>query len=80
MRILILILLIGTRVLAQENVKIQHLPNSINSTGAEFNFIYNNDGGGAFFTAIRKDKEKYFSSIYHTEYHLNEWSKGLTKW
>ncbi len=77
MRILILILLLGTTVLAQENVKIQHLPNSINSTGAEFNFIYNKDGGGAFFTAIRKDKEKYFSSIYHTEYHLNEWSKGI---
>jgi len=77
MRILMSIIFISANVLAQENVKIKHMSNSINSTGAEFNFILNKDKDGAFFTAIRNEEGKYFSSIYHAECHLNEWSKGI---
>jgi len=62
-------------ILAQNQVKIKHLPKAINSVGAELNF-FQNEKNHAFFTAIRDDNDDYVSSIYSTNFLLGQWSKG----
>ena len=60
---------------AQESIEIKHLSTAINSIGAELNF-FQDEKDHAFFTAIREDNNNYFSSIYHSNFQLDQWSKG----
>ena len=76
MRILLIIILIFPCIIfAQESIEIKHLSNAINSVGAELNF-FQDEKNHAFFTAIRDDNDDYVSSIYATDFQLEQWSKG----
>ena len=62
-------------IFAQESIEIKHLSTAINSIGAELNF-FQDEKTHAFFTAIREDNNNYVSSIYHSNFQLDQWSKG----
>lgn len=62
-------------VFSQEKVIIQHLPNTINTIGAEFNFLQT-DEDIAFYTSSTLEEENYQSLIFKTELKDGEWQKG----
>ena len=70
-----ILLFLSSVIFAQENIEIKHLSTAINSIGAELNF-FQDEESHAFFTAIREDNNNYVSSIYHSNYQLDQWSKG----
>ena len=59
----------------EQTMVIKHLPNAINTVGAELNFFVD-ENDHAFFTAIRDDNNGYTSSIYSSNLQLDQWSKG----
>ena len=59
----------------EQTMVIKHLPNAINTIGAELNFFVD-ENDHAFFTAIRDDNNGYTSSIYSSNLQLDQWSKG----
>ena len=73
--LLIIILIFPCIIFAQESMVIKHLANAINSVGAELNF-FQDEKNHAFFTAIREDNDNYISSIYSSNFQLDEWSRG----
>ena len=76
MRILqIIILIFPCIIFAQESMVIKHLSTAINSIGAELNF-FQDEKNHAFFTAIREDNGNYTSSIYSSNFQLDQWSNG----
>ena len=70
-----ILLFFSSVIFAQESIEIKHLSTAINSSGAELNF-FQNEKNHAFFTAIREDNSNYVSSIYHSNFQLDQWSKG----
>ena len=70
-----ILLFLSSVIFAQENIEIKHLSTAINSIGAELNF-FQDEKTHAFFTAIREDNNNYISSIYHSNFQLDQWSKG----
>ncbi len=70
-----ILLFFSNVIFAQENIEIKHLSTAINSIGAELNF-FQDEKTHAFFTAIREDNNNYISSIYHSNFQLDQWSKG----
>ena len=70
-----ILLLFSSVIFAQESIEIKHLSTAINSIGAELNF-FQDEKAHAFFTAIREDNNNYVSSIYHSNFQLDQWSKG----
>jgi len=76
MRILqIIILIFPCIIFAQESIEIKHLSTAINSIGAELNF-FQDEKNHTFFTAIREDNNNYVSSIYSSNFQLDQWSRG----
>ena len=70
-----ILLFFSSVIFAQESIEIKHLSTAINSIGAELNF-FQDEKTHAFFTAIREDNNNYVSSIYHSNFQLDQWSKG----
>ena len=70
-----ILLFFSSIIFAQESIEIKHLSTAINSIGAELNF-FQDEKAHAFFTAIREDNNNYVSSIYHSNFQLDQWSKG----
>ena len=73
--LLIIILIFPCIIFAQESMVIKHLTNAINSVGAELNF-FQDEKDHAFFMAIREDNGNYTSSIYSSNFQLDQWSNG----
>ena len=70
-----ILLFFSSVIFAQESIEIKHLSTAINSIGAELNF-FQDEKTHSFFTAIREDNNNYVSSIYHSNFQLDQWSKG----
>ena len=70
----ILIILFPFISFSQE-VKTEHLPTTINTVGAELNFIQINEDM-AYYTSSTYEKEGYQSLIFRTELKNGEWNKG----
>ena len=71
----LLLLIFPCILLAQEELLIEHLPNTINTYDAEFNFVQKDDNTG-YYTASREEEGLYKSSIYNSTFKYNTWGKG----
>ena len=75
MRLIIIILLFSPFLMLAQGVKIEHLPDAINSYGSEFNFIQT-DENTAYYTSSTLEDEKYQSVIFSTLFKDGSWQKG----
>ena len=71
----VILVFFSSVIFAQESIEIKHLSTAINSIGAELNF-FQDEKNHTFFTAIREDNNNYVSSIYSSNFQLDQWSRG----